>query len=433
MRSTLTARPGLRRILHSTAWLAAERAMRLGVGLLIGVWLARHFGPDGFGALAFATAFCALLQPAAALGLEAIVVRMLVNSPERTREILGTAFRLRVAAGLVVFAATCAASFALRPGDASVHWMIALVAASTVLQSVDVVDWWHQARMRPAPVAAARGGAFVLSAWAKAMLVMHDASIEAIAGAILLEAVATAGLLALAARRSALPPPSRCPYDPLLAGRLLREGAGLMFAALSVILYLRIDQIMLGQMLGDHVVGQYTAATRIVEAACMFPVIAVASAAPALIRLKESDARSYRARLAELMRVIAVAGLVVALGLAIAAEPLVALLYGPAFLDAAGVMQVHAWVLPLVGLGVVQSRWLVIEGLSRFAFQRALSGALVNVALNLVLIPSHGAVGAAWATLAAQLAVSVVFNLSSSRTRPILRIQWYALTGRTPA
>jgi hypothetical protein len=52
--------PGLRKILGNMSWLFVDRAVRMGMGLFVGVWIARYLGPAKFGSLNFAVAFVAL-------------------------------------------------------------------------------------------------------------------------------------------------------------------------------------------------------------------------------------------------------------------------------------------------------------------------------------------------------------------------------------
>jgi PST family polysaccharide transporter len=87
------------------------------------------------------------------------------------------------------------------------------------------------------------------------------------------------------------------------------------------------------------------------------------------------------------------------------------------------VLIVHGWTLVFIFIGITQSGYDVTEGLTWFATSRTFAGASLNVALNLILIPRHGAVGSAVATLIAQIFSAVLLNALHPRTRPILRMQ----------
>src|SRR6185295_9435001 len=94
MRDKVTGRQNVQKLIRNTGWLFADRILRIGIGLVVGVWIARYLGPERYGLFSYAGAFVALFSIFATLGLDGIVVRELVNDPARSEEILGTAFTL---------------------------------------------------------------------------------------------------------------------------------------------------------------------------------------------------------------------------------------------------------------------------------------------------------------------------------------------------
>jgi len=76
-----------------------------------------------------------------------------------------------------------------------------------------------------------------------------------------------------------------------------------------------------------------------------------------------------------------------------------------------------------VFLGVAFSKYLLAEKLTKIDFLRTLAGAVFNVLLNLWLIPLHGVVGAAVATLISQFTVNVAYDLFDKRLHQQLKIK----------
>ena len=68
----------------------AEQMLRMVAGLLVGVWVARYLGPEQFGVFSYSVAFVALFTTIGKLGLDGIVVRDLVNDPQKRDDYLGT-------------------------------------------------------------------------------------------------------------------------------------------------------------------------------------------------------------------------------------------------------------------------------------------------------------------------------------------------------
>ncbi len=93
--------PAFRKALGNTGWLMADRVVRLGFGLFVGVWVARYLGPAQFGRLNFAMSYVGLFTTISTLGLDNIVVRNIVREISHAPEIIGTTFALRLAGSVL--------------------------------------------------------------------------------------------------------------------------------------------------------------------------------------------------------------------------------------------------------------------------------------------------------------------------------------------
>ncbi|ENM3897673.1 oligosaccharide flippase family protein, partial [Vibrio cholerae] len=95
--------------LKNTSWLLVDNALKLIVGLFVGVWLARHLGPEEFGIYSYAISFVAIFGGVATLGLDSIVVRELVKQEDRNAEILATTYVLKFIGATTAFLLLCIA------------------------------------------------------------------------------------------------------------------------------------------------------------------------------------------------------------------------------------------------------------------------------------------------------------------------------------
>ena len=198
---------------------------------------------------------------------------------------------------------------------------------------------------------------------------------------------------------------------------------------MSVVLYMRIDQVMLSEMLNDRAVGIFSAAVRVSEAWYFVPMAMVAAVAPALTAIHSTSEEDYRRNLATFVRTMLYLSFVVAVLLTFFSKQVITFLYGPGYAAAAPVLAVHAWAGLFVALGVATGPWFVNSGMLIMRMVHTLVGTAINVCLNLVLIPRFGPVGAAVATLISYSAASLWLNAFSKRTRPVLRIQLAAFLG----
>lgn len=398
----LTAR--LRARLGPTAgnagWLLLERLVRLGGGLLISLWLARHLGPADFGALNYAIALTLVFGALAALGLDGILVRELVRAPDEAQALLGSAAALRLAGGALALGLAALTAALLRPGDPLTLALVAVLGLAGPLQASAVIDLWFQARQQAGAAVLARIGAFLAAASLRVGLILGGAPLLAFAWAVVAEAGLGAIAVGLAFGRSR-ERPGAWRFDLGRARRLLADSWPLIFSGLMVTIYLRVDQLMLGQIRGDVELGVYSAAVRLAEIWPMLPTTLATAALPGVVAAREAGPAAYAERLRRLYALIAALGYLGVLATTLLARPLVGLLLGPGYAAAAPTLVVLGWAGLFTGLGVARSAYLTAENLAGLHFLTVLLGGLANVALNWLLIPPLGGLGAALASLVA--------------------------------
>jgi PST family polysaccharide transporter len=186
---------------------------------------------------------------------------------------------------------------------------------------------------------------------------------------------------------------------------------------MAIMVYMKIDQIMLGQMLGDDAVGIYSAAVRISEVWYFIPMMIVASVFPSILEAKKRDETQYLQRLQRLYDIMVWLSVAIALPMTFVSTPIVIALFGPAYAESGTVLAIHIWASVFVFLGVASSQWFVAENRQILSFQRTLLGALVNVILNLVLIPDFGPIGASVATVVAYAIAAFFADVMQKETR----------------
>lgn len=420
--SLLKGRTGLHKILANISWLFADRILRMGFGLVVGIWVARYLGVQQFGLLNYAIAFVAIFNPLANLGLDVVVVRRLVADPTQQQSILGTSFWMRFVAGWLTWLAVIIGIYLLRHDDAMTIVTVMILGAANIFQSFDTIDLWFQSQVRSKYSVLAKNAAFIATTSIRVVMVLSHAPIVAFVVAILLEAVLGAvGLLIVYKQQGYLV--KLWQWSRSLAQDLLRESLPLILSGLTIMIYMRIDQIMLGQMIGDKAVGVYSAATRISEVWYFIPMTVSSSVMPSIFNAKEISEELYYQRIGGLNRGLTWLAIAVAIVMTFVSKPLIVMLFGNSYIESGTLLAVHIWASVFVFSGVATSGWFIAENLSYLSLYRTLSGAIVNILLNFFLIPIYGGLGAAIATVIAQAVASFISNGVNPKTRKLFKIQ----------
>ena len=428
LRTRIEHRPHLLKAMSNTGWLFGDHAVRMGVGLIVSVWLARYLGPEQFGLFSYAIAFVALFGAVAGLGLGGIVVRDLVRAPEIANDTLGTSFLLQIIGGLLAFFLVVVAIFITRPDDQLSILMVTVLGFAMVFKSTEVVKYWFESQVQSKYSVWVENSAFLLFACVKVVLILGQASLMAFVWTLFAEGVVVAAaLLGVYVWRGGHLNEWRS--SQIRAKTLLKDSWPLIVSGLAVIIYMRIDQIMLGQMLGNESVGIYSAAVRISEVWYFIPMAIVASVFPFLMQNQDQAVfvKNFQ-RLFDLMFAISFP---MTLLIATFSSLIIRFMFGVEYQDASSVLSVYAWAILFAFLGVPAGRWYLYADLQKLALVRTTLGAVVNVLLNMVLIPLYGSVGAAYATLVAIVISNVLFNALDGRTRHLFVMQIRALSMRS--
>ena len=408
----------LQQVVGNVGWLFFDKVLRMGVGLLVTAWVARYLGPEQYGIWNYAIAFAALFGTFATLGLDGIVVRELVKDPLARDEILGSAFLLKLGGGLIALIISVGCISFFKPNDVLTSYLVAITAGAFLFQSSDAIDLFFQSKVESKYTVLAKDASFAVVSLIRIGLILFGATVILFAGAGLAEALLGALFLVVAYRiRGESVLQWRVKVRAMRA--MLRDGWPLILSGLVIMVYMRIDQIMIGEMVGKAAVGTYAAAVRISEIWYFIPVAVSSSLYPAILGLKESNPDRYRMRLQQLYDMLTWLSLGGALAVSVFSGLIIDVLYGTEFHDASSVLIVHVWTGVFVSLGVASGKYLLAENLTKIAFYRSLSGAVANVVLNLALIPRFGAVGAAVGTLVSQALATYIFDLTNSATRPM--------------
>ena len=415
--------PTLKKIIGNTGWLFFDKVFRMGVGILVWVWIARYLGPDKFGLLNYAIAFVALLTPIATLGLDNLVIREIVKNKNARYEILGSAFAMRFVGGILTVLLAIGLIAIIRPGEILTLWLVGIIAAGTIFQSFDVIDFWFQSEVKSKFTVMAKNSAFTISAIVKVILIKTQAPLIDFAWISFVEILLGAiGLLFFYLKEN-----NKIKYWNVRISRikeLLKESIPLLVSSAAILLYMKVDILLLGQMKGETAVGYYSAATKISEAFYFISMIIAGSVFPVIIGNEEL----YFERLKKLLNVTTALAYAIIIPVFFLSNTII-LVFGSQYSTSGPILAVHTWATLFVFLGVAQGSWYIKGGKPGIYLQmkRTIIGLIINVVLNIILIPSMSGLGAAIATIVAYSYVGYFSNLFNRETRKIFKMQTQSL------
>lgn len=399
------------------SWTVLERIASAAFAFLGTLLVSRYLGPSDFGILSYVLAVFAIVNIIAQVGLSALVVRDFSSPDASAQEILSTTLGLRILGSL--FACIGLFAFALFwEGLASPALPLILsVSVVLALRPTDVFDFWLQSKAKFVDLAKFRFSASVVGFAVRVLLILIGSGLAAFALPAVAQALVLACLLLWAFH-------SRSPNlraRPTLRGGLpwLRQSWLLMLSSLAAIVYLKIDQIMLKELVGADAVGVYAVAASLSESWYLFPGAVVTALFPKLVTLKSQDQASFEKAFQKLLDGLFLAALLVAVATQLLASTVIEFLFGAPYAPASKILEVHIWSGVFVFMREAFSRWILIEGVLKFSLITHGLGMIFNVGLNIFLIPLYQGVGAAYATLLSYAMAAYLSLIFHSGTRPV--------------
>ncbi len=416
---------GVRRYTFNTSWLFVEYFLRAAAGLFVGIYIARYLGPGRYGILNYVNSVVAVFAAVARLGLDGIMTRELVRHPQDCATDLGTAFWMMIVAAiasLFLLAGTIAIL------DQNIHYVLyALLAGGVIIfQSFGVIDWFFQSRVQVKYVTICRVIGLAVSSSIKIAAILLHVDLVQFFVIALFDQAFLAILYLIVGKKKGLPG-FLSSFSATRAKELICSSWPLIFTALAITLYMKIDQIMIKSMLGEGEVGIYSAAVRIYDAWVTVPYLLSVSLLPAIIKSKNLGIAVYHQRLVYLFRSIFWLSVTTAAVVVIFSNWIILHSFGPAYQKATSVLAIVMFTTAWTALGSVSARYLVVEGMEKKIAVRTIVAAVVNGLLNFVLIPRMGIQGAAVATLICTFTANYLVDWFDPDLKTLLAIKHRAI------
>lgn len=381
----------------NTSWLFFEKIIRLVVTFIVGILIIRYLAPNEFGLLSYAMSFVGIFAAVSSLGIDSILTRELVKSPDQRDLLLGTAFTFKLL-GAAISIILLLTVLPFMANNALTNIMILIIASATFFQSFNVIDFYFQSRVTAKYSVYAQSSAFLLGSIIKILLIVFNAPLIYFAIVILIEAILLASGFIIVYKKRGLSL-FEWKSNKIIGFNILRDSWPLILSGIIITIYIKIGQVLIKELMNETEVGYYGAAARLCEAWYFVPMAITASLFPAIINAKQISEKLYLSRLQKLYDLMAWMAILIALPVTFFSKEITFILLGAKYLPSAPVLTIYIWAGVATFLGVASSQYLITENLTKLSFYRTLIGLIVNVILNLILIPKIGIIGSAVATL----------------------------------
>lgn len=402
------------KILTNIKWLLIDKGVRIALGLFVYIVVARVFGASIFGDFNYALAIVGVASVLISFGTQAYIVRELAKNPLDRDKVLGTAFICQFFTAVFLMINIFIFYKINHNINEINHKLVIILCLALIFKSTDVIRYWYESQVNNKKLIKFENILYICLSLLKITLLFGGMDVTALAYYMVGEAFLQSILIVFIYGREQR---ISWKFSLLKAKESIKFGLPLALSDLTIILYMRIDQILINNYLDSRAVGLFSAAVRISEGWLVLPMVVASSIFPSLVQLHAQDIPKYLDRLNALYRLTFQISLAVAIPLSLFSGKIIDLVYGPEFSGASIILAIHVWAGLFAALGVAQGKNLLADGKQLYVFIFTAAGLTTNVLLNLYFLPILGVIGAAISILVAQMAVVLIFPLVFSETR----------------
>ena len=389
--------PGVQKHSKNMGWMFFARIGSMVITFLATAYIARNLGPTNYGQLSYAISFVALFGFLASLGIDAILQRDLIKYPEKRNEYLGSAIGIRVISSLLTIVICTTTAISLSAKDVSLL-LIFIISLSPLLSSFQLLSYEFIAESKSKYPSILTLIVVTILNILKIVVIFLNGGVIYLALVVLAEPILySLGYLYI--KNKTYRDIKMLRFDKKISLSILKDSYPLILSTAFYAVSMRIDQVMLKNFLGAESVGLYDAAVRLSEVSYFIPQIMITSFLPSIINTRNTSTEIYNKRMKKLLIGLFSISILIALATTLLSKQLILVIFGSGFIGALPVLCIYVWSNIGATLNSFGQQVLISENKVKSISIMTFSGMIINVILNIILIPKYGMVGAAIATL----------------------------------
>lgn len=393
------------KVFQNAKWIIGCKIVQSLLNLIIGMLTARYLGPSNYGLISYAASIVSFLVPIMQLGMRSTLVQEFIADPDKKGEILGTALTMSAVTSFACILGVFVLTSVVNCGERDTILICVLYSASLLFQAIEMVQYWFQAELLSKYPSLAMLGAYFLVSVYKLFLLATKKNVFWFAVAYSIDYAIIDAILLLIYRKMGM---QKLKFSIYRAKTLFNRSKHYIISGLMVTVFANTDHIMLKLMIGELENGYYTAAVTSAGVANFVYAAIIDSFRPLVLSSKLENQKEFEKNISRLYCLIIYLALAQSIVFTVAAKIIVKILYGNNYLATAPVLRIVVWYIAFSYIGTIRNIWILAEGKQNYLWVINLCGALMNIALNILLIPWFGACGAAVASVSTQFFTNVI-------------------------
>ena len=391
------------KVAKNASWIILCRVAQTVLSMVIAMLSARYLGPSNYGVVNYAASVTAFFAPIVYLGFNSTLVQELVAAPEDEGRIMGTSIIMSVASAFMCMVGVTAFVSVANPGETETLIVCVLYSTLLVFQAIDLLRYWFLSKYMSKISSIAMLVSYAVAALYKIYLLATGKSVIWFAVSNSIEYMLIAILLIIMYKVKG---GARIGFSWQIGKRMFAKSKYYILSSMMVTVFTHTGKILINVLLDEASTGYYSAAVAVITMPSFVFTAVVDSFRPEI--LKSKNPQSLNSGMIRLYAIVFYLSLAQCLGITLLARPIVDFIYGPAYAASVGALQIGIWYTIISYMSFARGIWVLATGKQKYLWIINLAGAITNVAVNFLLIPRIGILGAAVASVVTEFISNIV-------------------------
>ncbi len=401
------------------SWITFDKLFRGSLNILLSIILARYLGPEEFGILNYLLALLFLFNVFASFGINPVLVNQLIRNKKGDHILIMNAYYFRIIFSLINYIIFLFIIYLFNKNDLYFTYSL-ILGLALIFKSSEIIFSFFEAKSLLKYIVISQLIGLLSSFLIIIYAILNNLGNNYLYFALVFDFIIVflfINIFYFVKERKFF-----IKIDFVKTKKLLIKSLPILITSLSIYLYMRIDQIMINQIMDEYNLGIYSVSVRFIEIFHFIPKIIMISYLPIILKSKK-----YNLDLTNLNSFLFKVSLIVVLFILITSKILIPYIFGQYYVESIFTTLVLSFSLIFVFLGVANEHWYIDKNYQKYYALYVFLGALVNIFLNLILIPKFGISGAAYSTLLTYLLIIFLFDIINKRTRKLFKIKFKSL------
>lgn len=385
------------KVVKNLVWAVVGKIVTLLGSLLVGIFVARYLGPQQYGLMNYVFSYIAVFQVFASFGLDSIEIREEAHRNDEKNKLIGTAFVLKILFAIITILLVVISVWIFE-ADSFTKWMIIMYSLSMIMNSFGVIRNYFTSIVWNEYIVKTEITRTIIGAGIKVALLLIHAELFWFVLSTLFDTVLLASGY-IVSYKSKIDRIRNWRFDKAIAIYLIKQSFPLLLSGAAVVVYQKIDQVMLGNMIDKAAVGYYSVAGKFTEICLFIPTILSQTITPILVKAYHDNMDDYQRKAKSFMNITIWGTIIICIVICLISHPLIKYTFGIEYTAAVTLLQIMIFKTIGYASAQITGALIVIEKKQKYVVIRNIIGCVVCIGLNLLLIPRYGVTGAAVASV----------------------------------